>query len=535
MRLLSLFSRKDGSTVIAAVSASIVFMLVSANANARGVGVTHPQTKLDTQVSKATPKIATTKKPVKSASQPGLKSTDTIRSYDELMRLSEKERAMYVVGVEGLLNALAESDRELQTEYQTADRRWEILETIFGASAFAADNSDRRCIYAGSVSEMDINGRYCMRPLNQGCPGKITCNPLIYGAKQCVPGGSQAKYASRNCAEKAKSIPLSKIVKAIEGKRDEWEAFRKELAGYCESPRPSQKGLCLTVRARVKRIEATLPSQAAKGPKTEELAPPQAVPEAQPAPEAPAPAGTAASPQSTETSPGVSIAPAADDAPLAVRPRRGKGTIALAPSEGATVAAVTGAGQVCSPSFLLGDLKNENDAYTYGLNLMSIGEAQDLMCTNGGINSKWVDEVRKMLRYKLSQVNTVPARYRNNERAEIEKTSSNFEACLKQAQESRQGKTFSDPYPNGGSISIGGYAPGVPSYKQDPKSISANFTDNSGVNLGMVDVGHMGAWIEQKQISICKVKIVVRDVSNPEERNVGRPATFPGARSGSSN
>ena len=487
---------------------------MSANANARGVGASKPKSK------------------------PGLKSTDTIRSFDELMRLSEKERGMYVVGVEGLLNALAESDKDLQTEYQTADRRWEILETIFGGPAFATsttDNNDRRCIYAGSVSEMDINGRYCMRPLNQGCPGKITCNPLIYGAKQCVPGGSQAKYASRNCAEKAKSIPLSKIVKSIEGKRDEWEAFRKELAGYCESPRPSQKGLCLTVRARVKRIEATLPSQAVTEPKTEEPAPapPQTAPEAKPAPQAPA--DTTASTSSTETSPGVSIAPATDDAPLAVRPRRGKGTISLAPSEGATVAAITGAGQICSPSFLLGDLKNENDTYTYGLNLMSIGEAQDLMCTNGGINSKWVDEVRKMLRYKLSQVNTVPARYRNNERAEIEKTSSNFEACLKQAQERRQGKVFSDPYSNGGSISIGGYAPGVPSYKQDPKSISANFTDSSGANLGMVDVGHMGAWIEQKQISICKVKIVVRDVSNPEERNVGRPAKFPSGRSGSSN
>lgn len=481
--------------------------------------------------------------------QKPLESRETIRTYEEFMRLSQKERGIYLVGVEGVLNALSDTDKDLKTEYQSADARWDLINSIFNV-AKADDGSDRRCIYAGSVSEMDINGRYCMRPKDQGCAPKITCNPLLYGAARCVPGGSQAKFASRNCARIAK--PLNEVIKDIEGKREEWEALRKDLAGYCESPRPSQKGLCLTVKARLARVEAILPSQADSEP-----APSASVPASAPATEVAAPAvetqaAVAAAPVSAPTTdsaikiralPAKTETQAAQPAAQSAAPASGetvtedcsgpikRSTIVATSSSSGSVPAVTKAGSVCSRSFLLGDLKNENDQYTYGLNLMSIGEAQDLMCTTGAIGQEWIDEVRKMLRYKLSQLGNVPARYRNNEKSEIEKTSANFEACLNDAFKIRAGKVVSDPYPNGGTIQISGYDSCQPSYKQNPKSISAVFTNSAGKNLGTLDVGHMGAWIEKEQISVCKIRI------GQEQRKAGSPMRMPsvpgGARSGS--
>jgi hypothetical protein len=446
-----------------------------------------------------------------------------VRSFDEFLALSAKHRELYLSALEQLIEELAASDVAEQTDYQAANSNWDFFGTIIESAV--ADGEDRRCIYAGTISELDINGRYCMRPRDQGCSPKITCNPLLYGSGVCVSARTRSDRvsASRNCAKSPAKKSVAQVIKEIESKREEWDAFRSDLNGYCESPRPSQKGLCASVASRVARIEAVIGQGNVVPAATRSTAPVPKPPEPREQPVTAADSGNAVSIRPVEPAK-PAAQPAAEPATAPAR------TVSVEPTGPGLVKdvepypAVTAPGSRCDRYVLSYDLQNSSDSSACGNNLMSLTEAQLFMCTKPALQQSWVNEVRKMLAYKLQQASRLSA-YKSYARSEALGQSANFEACLKEAVAIRNGASYTDTGLSS-EIRIAGYDPSKKAYDQCSSKLSGSVYGPNGESLGMTEVPKLGSWMKLKNLSICKVKVSHPYISQPKRFNPsGVPAT----------
>lgn len=356
----------------------------------------------------------------------------TIRSYESFSKLTPANKELYLYGLQALMQDLDAEDASENTEYQSAQFKFNFLDVIASVGVPFADaaGGDRRCVYAGSVSEMDVNGRFCLRPRDTGkCSPKITCNPLIYGEGKCAPSG---KLATSTCQRGAK--PFAQIAKELANKKDEWTAFQSELGGYCASPRPTQKTVCGIIERRVAQIESVVGKSLASRVET--------TPAAEPAAEAPVeetPVTAAAVEQPAS--------PEADAIPV-VRARAASAvaqpaTIAAPPpppplpAQG-VAAAATGADSKCVSAALIAPMNGEGEPKE-GFNLMTLWEAQQLMCYREGISDAFITEIRRALAYRIAAVNRMPAKSRTYYRESFTRLSKNFEACLNEANKIRAG------------------------------------------------------------------------------------------------
>ena len=376
---------------------------------------------------------------------PNAKATrifDTVLTLTEFSNLKLPDQELYILGVRDLMSALEAEDVKDKIEYQASARtsRPSWLEALSATvSTAGAADANRRCIYAGWVSEMDVNGRYCMRPKSEGCArGQIQCNPLLYGENKCTQA---TRSATSFCVRSAKTPAqiLKEIKKRGVDGQDEWAKLREEIGGYCESPRPSQTKVCSMVRARLLVLQRVvgLGERKTAEATTSETAEPSVV--------EPVPAPPVAASTDFDTN---TPAPAVSEPAVVVRrvsgaPSTPEAVVVSAPTKTAAVAAPTTAGNlpaptggVCNPISLTGSLARSGEVGPTGLNLMDLASAQSLMCSRDSIPADWVAKITGRLALRLKESPTGD-RYQQESKRNITQLAKNFQLCLQQARSLR--------------------------------------------------------------------------------------------------
>lgn len=369
-------------------------------------------------------------------------ATNLILSFEQWSKLSPQNQSYYLLGLQRIALDLEADDVAQHTEYQTAGlerRSYDVVMNLLVPNAIAGD-ANRRCVYAGWISELDVNGRYCLAPASTGCGrGQIQCNPLLYGAGKCTQTGRTAtSYCNRN------KKPITDIVKEIRALRADgqakWAEFRESVGGYCSSPRPSQKTVCAMVRARVAELERVI----GKGARTSPQPPVAATRAAKPVDVERASSGAVA-PAGPGPSRTVVVRPVSSDSaapPAAAPPVKPPPAAGPAKTSAATSPA-TGAASACEMTQLLANLADPTRTTRDGLNLMSVDSAQSLVCSTEPIPADWIAYMRERLATQIRATagSTSEARFAHQNNIAVSK---NFEACLKDANRLRAGGSLPD-------------------------------------------------------------------------------------------
>lgn len=420
--------------------------------------------------------------PSVSHSKPVVRATETletIRSFKEFSKLSAQKKELYVSGLQQLVLELERFDLDDKMEYQSADKKrasWNWIETLLPTADASA--GDKRCVYAGSMSELDINGRYCLRPRDVSCAPRIQCNPLVFGAGVCTQAG---RSATLGCMRSAK--PLARIVSELQSKPEEWTAFRDELRGYCASPLPSQTRVCPMIVNRVAQIERVMGESPTISPPAGARVTEAAPRIAPPVPEAVSAAGDAVV---TNDRVRVTVSPvretAAEPAPAA--------------------APVIRAAASCQGSSLLEDLKGPSDSSSTGFNLMTLSEAQSMLCagTTEPVNPEWLTFKRQMLARRIAAVPTFSSG-RNYYLGWFRSVSANFEACVNASRT--------------GQIPDSGISATV-----NVQGDMATIQTNNGGNLS-THINQQGRTLTLYDVSLCRIRSNAPNVA-PMATSLGR-------------
>ncbi|MEK7355822.1 MAG: hypothetical protein AAB250_05205, partial [Bdellovibrionota bacterium] len=127
----------------------------------------------------------------------------TIITYDEFKALDLGAQNLYVEGLRTLFDDWSKLQARDKMQFQNVGlskpSALVALANFFDAANAAGPAVDQRqCAYAGFISEMDVNGRYCMS--REKCrqsngtlkAGWVQCNALVYGPNVCAPQGGSA-------------------------------------------------------------------------------------------------------------------------------------------------------------------------------------------------------------------------------------------------------------------------------------------------------------------------------------------------------
>lgn len=422
-----------------------------------------------------------------------------IRTFAEFMELTEPNRLAYLQGLSVLIGDLEADDIESHMSYQSASFRWidGALEALMPSAAATTD--DKRCIYAGWISSMDMNGRYCLRPLAcKGQPGRVQCNPVVYG-NVCAPAG---KTATAFCRKNRQ--PQKEILRNIASKKEDWDTLRSDLKGYCESPRPSQKNLCAVLESRVAQLERVVGSSPVIASATR---PASAQPEPAVASEADEiPVAPRASSRAThlEVAPGVTISPIQSTA-AGTRSAQSSADN-FVPSKGWTI-------NTCTKSSLFGTLQTSGQS-AQGTELMPISDAIRLMCSNEPIDMDVIAKARDRVRARqqtIGQVREDQAFYKKY----YASVSANLEACLVEAKATRSGRALIDPG-DGATVRIAGPF--------------ADFWDSAGKFIYRSSAYTLEGAFRSRAISLCKTRVTIGDgggasPSSPSSATSSAPAS----------
>ena len=351
------------------------------------------------------------------AAAPAASAFDTLIEFKSWVELPVEVQEIYLAGLQLLMLDLEAEDEVLKTDYQTASLEPEIL-NWFLPTANAGDVT-QRCVYAGWISEMDINNRYCMTPKSKGCVrGQVQCNPVLYGENKCAKAG---RSATSICDRNKKST--AQIVKEIRAKgkngQSRWSTLRAELKGYCADPRPKQRAVCSVVRARLVQLERVV----GKNSTSAEARPvvPARTPIDIPQKISVGPADSAAGDPSDSSV--VANAPAAATQASSQR---------VSARNASSVIVPVAARGTCTEASLLGNMKLVRGTSSQGLNFMSIDSAQSMMCTTDPIPKRWAATMRERLNARLRVLSANNAET-NLARRNMKSLLQNFEACYQSA------------------------------------------------------------------------------------------------------
>ena len=388
-------------------------------------------------------------------------SLESIISFQEWNSLNPADQEIYLLGVQKLMQDLERDDVAAKIEYQSASREPVWLKWLMPTAV--AGDAGRRCVYAGFVSEMDVNGRYCLAPRSEGCSkGQIQCNPLLYGEGKCTASG---KSATSYCTRSAKS-PAA-IAKEIRAKgasaQAKWGHLRNEISGYCSNPRPTQTRVCAIVKTRMIELSRIV-GKGTLAPKVRTPAPtaartpaPTAAPDAGAAPtDAPAtgaPAGAVVPRRVVvrPVGPTDSLPPAADVLPSStdssaelsaavtppVTPPIAPPASTAAPKVGADGLPSAPAG-VCNPLSLVGSI-NYSGEDARGWNFMDMESAQTIMCSREEVPERWHQLVRTRAADRLKDA-PLSDKYAKEARRNIDQLLKNFDICWREAVRLRKEK-----------------------------------------------------------------------------------------------
>lgn len=353
-------------------------------------------------------------------------AANTIISFKVWTQLARARQEIYLIGLQKLIEELDHRDALEHVEYQSAARESFLLHWILPTAS--AVDSGRRCVYAGWVSEMDINGRYCLAPRAGSCgQGQIECNPLLYGEGKCSKSG---RSATSHCTASAKSP--AEIAQEIRAKgkagSEAWATLQSEIGGYCASPRPTQKTVCAMIRSRVLALRRII----GKISDDSLASPPVAVAVAAEEPVAPLTSNPAAQKSIKSLKPSLGKAKATPIVVVTVpsehkfESTKTADTLPLAPVGS------------CNQASLLGNLKYSGEAAA-GWNFLDIEDAQTLMCQRDPIPPDWYKIHRDRAEAKVRNAPTGDKWQREN-KSSLKQLFNNFDICYREAVRLRQAK-----------------------------------------------------------------------------------------------
>ncbi|MES2964832.1 MAG: hypothetical protein V4760_13155 [Bdellovibrionota bacterium] len=404
----------------------------------------------------------------------------TIITHDEFKALDSVRQERYVEGLQMLFADWAKLQAEDKMQFQNAGlakpgSAFASFAMMFGEARAVPPVDQRQCVYAGFISEMDVNGRYCMSREKCGSrAGYVTCNPLVYGPGVCAPQGAAA---SKLCNQNARSA--NEIRAYVLSHKQEFSNLRRDLSTVCTTVK--NPTVCQAIQFRVNQMYSVVSGQLpaptrVTTPATAAVSPPAARPAGSGAPGVRVPPPRRPGTQASNGGADGDIAPSipVNRPPQVSAPARPAAAPASAPAAAPSSAApatrpapeeiegggVTncpaynrGSGRRCEATALMQPLTGPQDTSWAGKTLMTLEEAQAFYCRTEPINPEFLTATRSFLRTQQARVRNTSVVYDNctekrDKQRCIRNTNAyyqcffkqmedNFNACLTEAQANR--------------------------------------------------------------------------------------------------
>ncbi len=375
------------------------------------------------------------------------RSLDTILPLEEFLKLSINNKQLYLYAVQSLILEIQADDinHHVQYDSMTAAQIWWLPQ------AFAGEG-DRRCIFAGWISHLNSRGS-CENPdrITKTCPaGNVSCQPALFGFNsngklKCFAANANA---TSMCAAGVSPAQVASRFRTPEG-RQAWADYRAALKGYCDQPVPTQQQVCRTINRRLLQVSTAIgqlpkpryPAQAAGGDRSM------------------TPRTIRADAVTNKTQPSDQKAETVIKRKRRSAPKtavKNVDTESIATDEETDKASeISSKTTKCQPAALLANLIKTGDKdYRFHKydplvstnNLMDLGQAKAMMCGNHELELGFAKHYRERLEEFKKTARSDPGgdgpkeRSRNKtiDARNFSQISSNFEACLAEAQENRK-------------------------------------------------------------------------------------------------
>ncbi len=358
-----------------------------------------------------------------------------MRSYEQLRQLSAEDRSLYGTGVRLALKDLEKQQERMHLRYQSPKTKSASLEFVRNLLPMAAADVEKKfCTSAGDVVEFNVVNNQCPTvACASGGDNLVQCHALF--GKICVPFSD---HTTLDCSLRAE--PIDKLNRA------NWDDLKKKLNQVCLSR--SNLNDCQIIQSRL--TQAEILGHHSKVVRTVSTR-------------------TVIQQRRTET--------------RTISGRK------LVREKGSVEQDQVAQGQ-CESQGLVEEMTTSGEAYQSDLSIMTVEDAQSLMCSYGEINEHAIAQTRQKISARLDQLKNATDAEGVYYRGWMTTLRDNLNNCLLEARKIRDShRPITAP-----SITT---------------TISPNglFTLETSPMTTTSDISWLGRTLSVRQIDLCQLKV----------------------------